>query len=160
MQDNRGPNQAFEHAVAKHPVAVYSFVIDLLCLSFHSIAWRGSQSIWKQIILGSNKDPGQNSASELPREGTRRGVLKDIDLDAGDADGVIDDENVEVDIDSDAASFISSMAQDEGSDSDDDGSDFAEPQTPKSRSTSYEPQTPGAPKGSSKDIAKVAKLRT
>lgn len=47
VQDNVGRGEAFEKAVIEHPSAAYAFVIDVLCLAFHSIAYRGKASVWE-----------------------------------------------------------------------------------------------------------------
>ncbi|KAK3725396.1 hypothetical protein LTR37_000366 [Vermiconidia calcicola] len=52
VQDNRGDEQAFAKDVREHPAACYGFVIDLLCLAFHSLAFRGRASPYESLING------------------------------------------------------------------------------------------------------------
>lgn len=53
VQANMGKDQVFENAALKHPAACYAFVIDLLCIAFHSIAHRGAASCYRDLIIGS-----------------------------------------------------------------------------------------------------------
>lgn len=50
VQDNREKDQAFVWHAKEHPAAAYGLVIDLLCLAFHSIAFRHRSSIYEQLI--------------------------------------------------------------------------------------------------------------
>jgi hypothetical protein len=65
VQDNTGQEQIFENLIKEHPAACYAFVIDLLCLAFHSIAFRGSASVYKQLILGN--DTSLEQPEHLPK---------------------------------------------------------------------------------------------
>ena len=53
VQNNKGVGEVFEKRAEAHPAACYGFTIDLVCLAFHSIAFRGRASIWEQLINGS-----------------------------------------------------------------------------------------------------------
>ena len=53
VQNNKGEGEAFGKHVEKHPSICYSFVIELLCLAFHSIAFRGGASTYEQLINGN-----------------------------------------------------------------------------------------------------------
>ena len=50
VHSNKQPEQAFASSVNTHTAACYSFVIDLLCLAFHSIAHRGTASVYTSLI--------------------------------------------------------------------------------------------------------------
>lgn len=67
-QANRGKGQAFEKYADKHPAACYGFVIDLLCLAFHSLAFRGAASVYASLINGNlapaSSHPTQTSMLE------------------------------------------------------------------------------------------------
>lgn len=52
VQDNRGAGEAFEHAAINHAAAAYGFVIEILCIAFHSMAFRKWASVWEEIITG------------------------------------------------------------------------------------------------------------
>jgi hypothetical protein len=52
VQSNRGAGQVFEHDAVVHPARAYGFAIDLLCIAFHSIAYRNSASVWSRILTG------------------------------------------------------------------------------------------------------------
>ena len=53
VQNNRATHQAFGMTIDRHSVACYAFVIDLLCLAFHSIAFRGEASCYANLIKGT-----------------------------------------------------------------------------------------------------------
>ncbi|TKA72393.1 hypothetical protein B0A55_05865 [Friedmanniomyces simplex] len=52
VQANSGPGQAFEHMVQEVPAGAYGFVIEILCIAFHSIAFRGRASCYERLING------------------------------------------------------------------------------------------------------------
>ncbi|KAK3717025.1 hypothetical protein LTR37_006080 [Vermiconidia calcicola] len=73
VQGNRGDEQAFEKHVREHPAACYAFVIDLLCLAFHSLAFRGRASLYEGLVNGASSltkrtndtgDDGENEAHQ------------------------------------------------------------------------------------------------
>lgn len=66
VQSNKGRGQAFEKYADEHPAACYGFVIDLLCLAFHSIAFRGRESIYERLI-NESMGPKTIQTDESPR---------------------------------------------------------------------------------------------
>ncbi|KAK3057351.1 hypothetical protein LTR09_001534 [Extremus antarcticus] len=52
VHDNRSEGQPFEKRFEEHPAACYGVAIDLLCLAFHSIAFRGKASAYEGLING------------------------------------------------------------------------------------------------------------
>jgi hypothetical protein len=52
VHSNKGKGQPFETALQTQPATCYAFAIDLLCIAFHSIAFRGYASIYEQLING------------------------------------------------------------------------------------------------------------
>jgi len=61
---NKGPGQAFEKNVVEHPAACYAFVVDLLCMAFHSIAHRGKASCYEGLINGTVRPRRRNAISD------------------------------------------------------------------------------------------------
>lgn len=68
VQDNRGDGQLFADSVESHPATCYAFAIDLLCLAFHSIAFRGGESVYTQIIMGCGNFTGAGIRPSLSVE--------------------------------------------------------------------------------------------
>lgn len=69
VQANQGPGQVFETMAYEHAAAAYSFVIDLLCISFHSVAFRGKQSCYERLINGCDGAPcGVASCKEITND--------------------------------------------------------------------------------------------
>lgn len=60
VQNNKGEDQSFEVHIKHHAAACYAFVIELLCLAFHSIAHRRSASPYESLINGSTT-PGKDA---------------------------------------------------------------------------------------------------
>ncbi|TKA26605.1 hypothetical protein B0A50_04713 [Salinomyces thailandicus] len=54
VQANAAPGEVFERRIITHPAACYGFVIDLLCIAFHSIVYRGKASCYESLIHGSS----------------------------------------------------------------------------------------------------------
>lgn len=54
VNDNKDPGQAFAGTTEERPSACYGFAIDLLCISFHSIAFRGKASCYELLINGAD----------------------------------------------------------------------------------------------------------
>lgn len=79
VQDNKAESQPFAKTIEKDPMACYSFAIDRLCLAFHSIAFRGQNSVYKQIIIGS----GANTERDLNKRLALSRKDHDEDNDAG-----------------------------------------------------------------------------
>jgi hypothetical protein len=52
VEDNRGSGEALAKAFRQSPIKPYAFVIEILCVAFHSIAHRSRNSIWDEIING------------------------------------------------------------------------------------------------------------
>jgi hypothetical protein len=52
VEDNCGSGDAFEKSFRQSPAKPYAFVIEILCIAFHSIAHRDRNSIWDEIING------------------------------------------------------------------------------------------------------------
>jgi hypothetical protein len=52
VHSNKGKDQTFEKPLQTQPATCYAFAIDLLCIAFHSIAFRGYASIYEQLING------------------------------------------------------------------------------------------------------------
>lgn len=53
VNSNKDPGQAFErlaHKHPEHPGKSYRVIVDLLCLAFHSIAFRGKASVYEKLI--------------------------------------------------------------------------------------------------------------
>jgi len=65
---NRGSGQAFDHTVGEHPSACYAFVIDVLCVAFHSIAFRGGESCYHRLINGNVTDSAGRDESVVELE--------------------------------------------------------------------------------------------
>ncbi|KJY02313.1 hypothetical protein TI39_contig66g00014 [Zymoseptoria brevis] len=59
VQDNCGPGEIFRSKIEQHPAAPYAVAIDILCLAFHSIAWRETASCWWILI---NSTPSQEKS--------------------------------------------------------------------------------------------------
>ncbi|SMR47616.1 unnamed protein product [Zymoseptoria tritici ST99CH_3D1] len=59
VQDNSGPGEIFQRWIDHHPAFAYAVAIDVLCLAFHSIAWRESASCWWVLI---NSTPTQEKS--------------------------------------------------------------------------------------------------
>ncbi|KAF2168198.1 hypothetical protein M409DRAFT_21642 [Zasmidium cellare ATCC 36951] len=138
VQDNAGPGEAFEKAIQEHPAAAYALAIDILCLAFHSIAYREADSVWEGIITnGANMDATPPSPE----------VQNDFDVDC--------ESDVDMDVDVDLEGNISSnegMTDDNGSDDDADFIEVAEPVTPKSKRPTRKSTTPKAPKKEDAEI--------
>ncbi|KXT12586.1 hypothetical protein AC579_2107 [Pseudocercospora musae] len=132
VQDNRGAGQLFETQAISHPAAAYGAIIDLLTISFHSIVFRGGESIWHNLILGG----GEAQAPPTPSTSTTETPLDvGVVLDRRSEDNGSSSES------EDASSVISDTSM---LDSDD---DFEPPQTPEKPSKNAQlPQTPVAPK--------------
>jgi hypothetical protein len=52
VEDNIRSGDALEKTSRQCPEKSYGFVIEILCIAFHSIAHRGSNSVWDEIING------------------------------------------------------------------------------------------------------------
>ncbi|KAK4504873.1 hypothetical protein PRZ48_002836 [Zasmidium cellare] len=126
VQSNTSPGDAFEETIYKHPAAAYAFAIDILCLAFHSIVYRETDSVWEGII---------NIAAAPPNPE----VQNDVDS----------DDNSDVDMDAELCSNVSSnegLTVDDGSDEDEDFMDVVEPVTPKSKVAARKTASPKASK--------------
>jgi len=82
---NKQPGQAFASSVNTHTAACYSFVIDLLCLAFHSIAHRGAASVYTELI--NSDGPRADNDTTVPQssgtQSTQRVVSGDDSSDSG-----------------------------------------------------------------------------
>ncbi|KAF2726338.1 hypothetical protein K431DRAFT_290187 [Polychaeton citri CBS 116435] len=52
VQDNCSRGQFFARRIKQSPAACYEIAIDMLCLAFHSIAFRGGDSCWMKLVCG------------------------------------------------------------------------------------------------------------
>lgn len=52
VQSNAGKGEAFERSIQQHPASAYALAIDILCLAFHSIAYREEKSVWEVCERG------------------------------------------------------------------------------------------------------------
>jgi hypothetical protein len=52
VEDNCNSGEAFAKSFRQSPAEPYAFVIEILCVAFHSIAHRSRNSIWDEIING------------------------------------------------------------------------------------------------------------
>ncbi|KAF2216180.1 hypothetical protein CERZMDRAFT_93478 [Cercospora zeae-maydis SCOH1-5] len=50
VQSNCSEGQCFRTTIVRHPAAAYGLTIDVLCLAFHSIAYRKAESIWHGLV--------------------------------------------------------------------------------------------------------------
>jgi len=66
VQANRDSGLAFAKTFLDHTSACYAFVIDVLCIAFHSIAFRGKDSYYRHLINGT-EELGKGSG-ETPLE--------------------------------------------------------------------------------------------
>lgn len=55
VQASIGPGEVFEKRIKQHTAWCYAFVIDMLCIAFHSIAHRGPDSCYRDLIVGATK---------------------------------------------------------------------------------------------------------
>nr|POE86447.1 hypothetical protein CFP56_46631 [Quercus suber] len=53
VEAGQAPGQVFAQRFRWHPAACYAVVIDLVCIAFHSIAFRGHGSWYEHAILGT-----------------------------------------------------------------------------------------------------------
>lgn len=91
VQSNCGKGQLFERAVIQHPAAAYAIAIDILCIAFHSIAFRKSESIWQQIILNGNSGNSDLSVPTTAKIAIFSDSNKQIELDMNSSDGAHSD---------------------------------------------------------------------
>lgn len=49
---NRSPGQIFHFAMQDRPAVAYGFAVEMLCIIFHSIAFRGVESVYLPLIEG------------------------------------------------------------------------------------------------------------
>lgn len=49
---NRASGQIFHNAAQDRPAAAYGFAIEMLCIIFHSIAFRGAESVYLTLLKG------------------------------------------------------------------------------------------------------------
>ncbi|KAF7195663.1 hypothetical protein HII31_02981 [Pseudocercospora fuligena] len=132
VQDNRGAGQMFETQAINHPAAAYGAIIDLLTISFHSIVFRGGESIWHNLIL----DGDEIQTPPTPSTGMTETPL--------DVEVALDRHSESKGSSSDSEDTSSVISDTSMLDSDE---DFELPQTPEKASKSAQPlQTPGAPK--------------
>ncbi|KXT06653.1 hypothetical protein AC578_8570 [Pseudocercospora eumusae] len=144
VQDNRGAGQIFETQAIKHPAAAYGSIIDLLTISFHSIVFRGGESIWHNLILGGEE------AQAPPTPST---IMTETPLDF---EVVLDRRSEGNGLSSDSEDASSAISNTSMLDSDD---DFELPQTPKKASKIAQPQTPVAPKKAKSQVSKEEMMR-
>ncbi|KAI5368075.1 hypothetical protein Slin15195_G032090 [Septoria linicola] len=135
VQYNSGPGQIFEQAVFQHPAAAYALAIDVLCIAFHSIAYRQQESVWHELIGASITSSTTTTAIELDQ-----------------SDETQDDEMASR-IEVDAVSLSDSDSTCEGADS-----DFVAPKTP-DRLGDSRLATPNAPRKSSHQANRDARVR-
>jgi hypothetical protein len=128
VQDNRGKYQVFEEAAIFHPAAAYAFAIDVLCISFHSIAYRKFDSVWHELILGGAPSES-GSADTMDVEVARDQIDDDSEEAAWQGEGGID------------LNTISVVSVKEQKDE-----DFVLPQTPERSRRVNRITTPSAPR--------------
>ncbi|KAK5134488.1 hypothetical protein LTR08_006405 [Meristemomyces frigidus] len=75
VQANAGEKEVFELMVEERPAGAYGFVIEVLCLAFHSIAHRGKGSCYVELINGG----GCERAEEALQDETGMDDLVDDD---------------------------------------------------------------------------------
>ncbi|EME86343.1 uncharacterized protein MYCFIDRAFT_172115 [Pseudocercospora fijiensis CIRAD86] len=133
VQSNRGPGHIFATQAVNHPAAAYGAVIDLLTIAFHSIVFRGGESIWHKLILSGD----ETQTPPTPSTNTTDTALDgEVALDhRSETEGSSSDSE---ETSSGSSDDISMLDSDE---------DFELPQTPeKASKITQPPQTPGAPK--------------
>ena len=70
-QDNRGAGQIFHSAMKDQPAAAYGFAIEILCIIFHSVAFRGAGSVYLPLLKGgSTITAAENPPAESPESGS------------------------------------------------------------------------------------------
>jgi hypothetical protein len=53
VEDNCDSGEALAKSFRRSPAKPYAFVIEILCVAFHSIAHRNRNSVWDEIINGA-----------------------------------------------------------------------------------------------------------
>lgn len=132
VQSNRGLGRAFEKKVMEHPAAAYGIVIDILTIAFHSIAHRGGDSIWHNLIMNGDQAQSLSSLPTMMPTDPLAGQEIQLDQTPGDTDEdqISEEESI-------ADSDTSMLDSDE---------DFEDPHTPQKAARDILPQTPKAPK--------------
>ncbi|KAF2485595.1 hypothetical protein BDY17DRAFT_293940 [Neohortaea acidophila] len=84
---NRGPGEAFEVPARRHSAACFGFAIDLLCVAFHSLAFRGTDSVYEGLICGGRLGGWGSRRVDLPKES------KDEVVDEQAENGIVEEES-------------------------------------------------------------------
>lgn len=66
---NRSEGQVFYPLTHDRPAAAYGFAIELLCIAFHSIAFRGADSVYLELLKGGNSKAATNNNQHLTMSG-------------------------------------------------------------------------------------------
>lgn len=89
VEDNCGSGEAFAKSFRQSPKKPYAFVIEMLCVAFHSIAHRSRNSVW---VVKINAPPGAAApksltTSDLGDDREDSHAASDSGLEIGDEDG-------------------------------------------------------------------------
>lgn len=142
VQDNCGEDQVFGKVLKYHAAKAYGFAIDILCISFHSMAHRGSESLWTEIITSNAFTQGP-SASVFHTWSWSAEQQMATDMDPDGDDTYQSGEELEPDLDYDSHSDAAETGISTLSDGE---SEYVEIQTPRNRkSTAFQPASPVTP---------------
>ncbi|SMQ47833.1 unnamed protein product [Zymoseptoria tritici ST99CH_3D7] len=128
VQDNSGPSEIFRRKIEHHPAFAYAVAIDILCLAFHSIAWRESASCWWVLInSASAQNESQISLAQLINSTITQQAMR-LDQKT-DTESSVDSEMEYVELsDDDTVTMVTA--------SDSVESEFADPESPFTKDTS------------------------
>ncbi|CAK3858916.1 Hypothetical predicted protein [Lecanosticta acicola] len=156
VKNNSGEGQPFEKTIIEHPSKAYAFVIDILCIAFHSLVHRYEESVWDGLITsaGAESPPTPSTAQSIMMDNKMAAAVA-LDLDPNAEGDAAEDDEVEMeDEDGDVSSEVSGsefgeqvplMECENGSIvSDTSIGQIDEPTTPKAKERMM-PLTPGAP---------------
>ncbi|GIZ46472.1 hypothetical protein CKM354_000959800 [Cercospora kikuchii] len=132
-QSNSSDGHLFHATIVRYPAAVYGLMIDVLCLAFHSIAYRKTESIWHSLITGDSSQSLGLSSEPGPSS-----IVGAVELDQSDRDSTTEEGSADhVDV----ASYALSIAS-----SEEDASAFEDPRTPVRAKCRNHLSPPPAPK--------------
>ncbi|SMR46365.1 unnamed protein product [Zymoseptoria tritici ST99CH_1E4] len=128
VQDNCGPGGILQRDIEQHPAAAYAVAIDILCLAFHSIAWRETASCWWILI---NSTPSQEKSKiALTNHITSTITQQALKLDhKADTESSVDSEMEQEELsDDDTVTMVTASESAE--------SEFTDPESPWTKATS------------------------
>ncbi|KAM3422508.1 hypothetical protein BST61_g10 [Cercospora zeina] len=133
VQSNCSEGQCFHATIVRHPAAAYGLTIDILCLAFHSIAYRKAESVWHGLITQES-----SQSLDLYSKSGLASIIGVAELDGSDRGSMVAGSTTgQVDMTSDAVSAVSS---------EEDVSDFEYPKTPVRAVSRRHLSPPPAPK--------------